>query len=109
LAALKKQRPKAELPTRLMPMLVWFREINDPTSIEQIAPETLSTVFGRGVRLRHATIEITNDPITTGIQNKLSWLSNLEKRGGALDGTRFSSNNELKSNLGILAFRRWGI
>jgi hypothetical protein len=88
-------------------MLVDFRELSDPKSVEQIDPANFAAAFGSGVSLRRATIEVTNDPVTTGIEARLPWLSAL-KGGSSLDGSRFSSNNQLKSNLGYLSFKKEG-
>jgi hypothetical protein len=107
--ALKRQRPNAELPIDLFPMLVRFRDISDPLSVEKVDPANLSATLGPGVTLRRATIEITDDPVTTGIEERLPWLKELEKRGGALDGSNTSTNNSLQNNLGGLSYRRWGI
>jgi hypothetical protein len=106
---LQKQGPKTELPSRLLPMLVRFRDINDPKTVEQVDPQNLAASFGPGVSLRRVTMEITDDSVTGGIEQELPWLADLLKRGGALDGTRFSDNNSLRSNLGALAFKRGGI
>jgi hypothetical protein len=106
---LNKLQPKAELPSALLPMLVRFRDIKDPRSVEGVSPDNLAASFGPGVRLRRATIEITRDRVTTGIGQTLPWLDELDKRGGALDGTRFPDNNRLVSRLGSLSFRRRGL
>ena len=65
----------ADLPTALIPMLVRFRDINDPKTVERVDPNNLAEAFGQGVRLARASIEITNDPVTTGIEKRLGWLS----------------------------------
>ena len=62
--------------------------------------------FGPDVYLKRATVEITRDPVTAGIEKRLKWLGRVEEQGGAIDGTRFAQTNELKSNLGSLAFKR---
>ena len=61
-------REKRDLPTALIPMLVTFRDINDPKTVERVDPNNLAEAFGQGVRLARASIEITNDPVTTGIE-----------------------------------------
>jgi hypothetical protein len=97
---------KAELHPDELPLLVMFKNMNDPSSIVQARSDDLSGTFGPGVRLLHATIEMTNDPVTTGINEKLPWLVPLAKRGGTLDGSQFMTSNELKNTLGAAAFRR---
>jgi hypothetical protein len=59
------------------PVLVRFRDINDPRTLERVDPEGLSTSFGTGVRLARVTLQLTDDHVTTGIEKKLKWLNNL--------------------------------
>jgi hypothetical protein len=56
------------------PMMVRFRDINGPTSVELVDPERLDTSFGPGVRFSKATIAITSDAVTTGIEKSAPWL-----------------------------------
>jgi hypothetical protein len=108
IARLQTLHGKKQLSSQELPLLVRFRDIHDPTSVERVDPDNLAASFGPGVRLADATIEITDDPVTNGIEKRLPWLKAVEERGGALDGTRFPDNNALKSNLGGLAFRQGG-
>jgi hypothetical protein len=81
LAALRKLKalhPTADLPFDLLPMLVRFRDLNNPASVELVQPNDLAAAFGPGVRLKKATITITDDPVTTGIEHKLPWLPGLQ-------------------------------
>lgn len=63
-----------ELQFSKLPMLVRFRDISDPKSVERVDPNNLAASFGRSVKLLSATIEITSDPVTTGIGKRLVWL-----------------------------------
>lgn len=53
------------------PMLVRFTDIEDPKTVEQIDPGDLGASFGEGYMLKSITIEITDDPVTTGIDERL--------------------------------------
>jgi hypothetical protein len=64
------------------PMLVRFRDIIDPTTVERVDPDDLAASFGEGVKLRRITIQLTDDPITTGIIRTLPWLKH--QRGGLI-------------------------
>jgi hypothetical protein len=75
LRKLKTLQPTADLPFDLLPMLVRFRDLSDPASVEQVQPNDLAAAFGPGVQLKKATIAITDDPVTTGIEHKLPWLA----------------------------------
>jgi hypothetical protein len=57
------------------PMLVTFRDLDDPTSVEEVDPDDLAVTFGEGVSLERITVQITDDPVTTGIEKRLDWLS----------------------------------
>ena len=71
--AAKDAGPAALSPT-LYPMFVRFRDISDPKTVERVDPNNLAASFGIGTALVRATIEIIDNPITTGIEKKLVWL-----------------------------------
>ena len=77
-----------------LPMLVRFRNIADPATVEKVDPKNLAKSFGAGVRLKRATIEITSDPVTTGIEKRLGWLAMPWKaRGALLNGPLWDSDD----------------
>jgi hypothetical protein len=53
-----------------LPQLVTFRNIADPTSVELVDPANLAASFGEGVKLRRITVQLTDDPVTTGIEKR---------------------------------------
>jgi hypothetical protein len=67
LDAINRHTGPADVPFNLLPLLVRFRDLSDPRSVERVDPEHLDATFGPGVRLTRATVEITSDPITTGM------------------------------------------
>lgn len=67
------------------PMLVHFRDINDPKSVERINPDTAEASLGAGMRIRRITVQITDDAVTNGIEKRLGWLEGL-RNGGRLRG-----------------------
>jgi hypothetical protein len=96
---------RAEIPFSALPMLVRFRDLNDPKSVERVYPDNLAATLGPHTRLRRVTIETTHDPVTTGIKTKLKWLEGL---GGYLDGSRTHFRNDLSNTLTGADFIRWG-
>lgn len=72
--AIAKQKPAFELYPDEYPLLVRFRDINDPASVEKVDPSNLAASFGPGVSLKRITIAVTNDGVTTGIRERLHWL-----------------------------------
>lgn len=57
------------------PMLVSFGDVADPASVRLVDPDDLAASFGEGVSLRRITVQMTDDPVTTGIEKRLGWLS----------------------------------
>ena len=70
-----RRKPIGELPFEDLQVLVRFRDPIDPTSVELVNPLDLAASFGPGVTLKRAFIEITDDPITKGIETRLPWLA----------------------------------
>ncbi len=66
------------------PRLVTFADINDPKSVAKVDPANLAASFGEGYRLKYITAQISEEPVTTGIEERLSWLRKLN--GGYLHG-----------------------
>lgn len=96
-------RPKLSETT---PMLVTFRNANDPRSVEQIAPDRLGTVFGPGIKLRRISIQKTEEAVSSGISTRLSWLEHKAKSNESLSGDdRLSvSSGALADNLNASSF-----
>jgi hypothetical protein len=86
-------------------MLVRFRDVNDPKTVEQVHPHNLAERFGTSVKLIGATLEIvpagsqlycdTDEPITTGALERSAWPKRLN--GGYLDGA-FAGGGAALSN-----------
>ena len=63
------------VPIRDMPKLVRFRDIRDPKTVELVDPDDLAKSFGPGVQLKSIVLTVVDEPVTTGIENQLGWLS----------------------------------
>lgn len=72
---LMRVQPTAELTGTKIPALVRFRNLNDPTTGEEVQPNRLSDYFGKGYSLRRVTISVTKDPVLERIRSKLPWLT----------------------------------
>ncbi len=57
------------------PMMVVFGDLSDPTSVTKVNPDDLAATFGKGVKLKRVTVELTGDPLTTRFEARLRWLS----------------------------------
>ncbi|NOJ47816.1 hypothetical protein [Bradyrhizobium archetypum] len=99
---LRRLSGKRELPLGSLPMLVRFRDMNDPLTAERVRPD-IAEQFGSGARLTRATLEIvptgiwpfnsfgiSGEQLTRVVQGRLSWLHRLN--GGYIDG-EFTSRN----------------
>jgi hypothetical protein len=87
------------------PLMVRFRDIRDPRSVEAVDPASVERVFGPGYSLAGVFLEITDDPPTHQIGDRLPWERDL---GAAhLDGKNSSTHDSLASSLSIQSFKRW--
>ena len=81
LQRMSRRSGRADLPGYLIPTLVTFKNPADPKTVRVVSPAEFATVFGPGVRLRNAWIEMTRDGVATGIEQKLPWLKDMEQSG----------------------------
>ena len=80
-------------------MLVTFTDIADPSSVKLVDPADLAASFGPGVKLKRITVEITDDPVTNGIEKRLGWLPSHYNK--LLGGERFEKiSTRLADHLG---------
>jgi hypothetical protein len=101
-AAAKRARAVMALPENLYPMLVRFKDINDPKSVALVDPLALDNSFGTGVKLRRVTVTVTDDPVTSGIEKRLGWLG--EHRNNSFAGNRYSIDASLADKLYMGSF-----
>lgn len=78
--AIAKVKPAFELYPDEYPLLVRFRDTKDPASVEKVDPADLAASFGPGARLRRITVAVTDDAVTTGIENRFAWWSEYRER-----------------------------
>ncbi len=82
-AITKMQGEKAMIPGGLYPMLVTFKNISDPRSVIEVKPydRDFAEAFGPGVRLKSITLEITDEPVTEGVVERvLPWVWDATER-----------------------------
>lgn len=102
------------------PMFVAFRDSADPRTIEEVletGPETpgkahsplkiiadhFAEIYGAGVSLKDVTIEVTQDDVTWGIEEKLPWLKNVQNY---IAGKHRISETGLYAELALRDFKR---
>jgi hypothetical protein len=95
LAEIVRQSPSVNVPAASLPMLVRFRDAVDPRSIEHVDPTNITATFGAGVMLKGVTLEVTNAPVTTGLEHILPWAASFRGAIGYRDGRIDRSRPEL--------------
>jgi hypothetical protein len=96
---------KADLARKEWPRMVTFGDLSDPKSVKAVEPHDLAAAFGEGVSLKGITVEITDEPVTWGIEEWLSWLPEYYDR--MFDGRRFNTieaENRLANSLSAGSF-----
>jgi hypothetical protein len=66
--SLNRLKPSGDVPIESLSLLVRFHDARDPRTVERVDPDNLAASFGVGVRVVRVTIEIVNEPLTTGIE-----------------------------------------
>lgn len=65
-----------DVPIDKLPMILRFRDINDPNSNEELDLRNLDAVYGPGARLKRAILQLTHDRITPMPRTWPKWLVN---------------------------------
>ena len=112
-----KPGTKATLELKSHPLMVTFKDINDPKTVEivyaaerywdgkdqyRVKENNFEKLFDKGVKLKEVTIEITDEPIDYKLEKFLSWISSDLVN---LDGTKTISSNEPSNYLNMSNFR----
>lgn len=74
LAALPSLRGKWDLPEKDLPTLATLSDPNDSATLRLVHPDDLQQIFGRSIRWRGVTIEMTTDAVTRGLEERLPFL-----------------------------------
>lgn len=90
IGAISRVRGARQLPRSEVPVLAYFSDRSDPTTVQAVTPEALGSVFGRGYRVVAISVEITDEPITANIQPLLPWLQ--RGRYAAVDTRAYGKN-----------------
>jgi hypothetical protein len=57
-----------------LPDLVTFADVNNPKSLMLVDPNNLGATLGQGVSWRSITLQVTDEPLTKGIDEHLPWI-----------------------------------
>ena len=90
---------RADLPRDAWPMMVRFRDIKDPKSVERVDLDAIG--------VKRIALETTRDPVTTGIEKKFpAWFSKRIRSRASLSGKSMDviSSKELADTMGAGSF-----
>jgi hypothetical protein len=62
-----------EITKRFLPTFVTFRDLKDLSTARIAPPGLFGEIFGAGFKMRNVSIEMTSDPVTSGIEEKMLW------------------------------------
>lgn len=62
------------------PLMVRFGDVRDPTTIVRADPDDLAPSFGEGVRIKRIIAQLTDDPVTVGIEKTMPWVLDFNKK-----------------------------
>jgi hypothetical protein len=91
-----KRGPRKLAPDNL-PDLVTFADVNDPNSVIEVDPNDLQATLGPGISWNEITIEVVDEPITKGIEQKLPWIPYYDC--AMLDGAPYHDRRTLANSL----------
>lgn len=74
IASGKGVKRQAEVAPEDYPMLVTFRDLADPASVQAVNLADFASVFGPGYALRRITVQITDINFASSLQERLRWL-----------------------------------
>jgi len=99
---LNRQRATKELAPADLPTIVGLRDMNDPGSLVLVDPTDIAKALGTDVRLRRATIAITDAPVDRTIEQRMSWLL---RTPDYLDGKSYCDTPAAKARIGFCPHR----
>lgn len=108
ISRLAKSRGPRRITPEELPNLVTFADINDPKSVIEVDPNNLQGTLGRDITWNEITFEMTDEPITKGIELKLPWINAYFQNNFRLDGTAYGSSRELANMLSWSDFDQSG-
>lgn len=100
---------KADMESKNYPSMYTFTDLNDPLSVKlvkggrfsveaqkHLMEDNFEELFGEGVSLKSVSLEITDEPVTWGIEKRLPWLKGLKSN---IDGSSSTSSRRLSNIL----------
>ncbi|ABS62730.1 hypothetical protein Plav_1109 [Parvibaculum lavamentivorans DS-1] len=86
-----------------LPQFIWQPQLNDPSSAVVVTAEQFPEVISPNVRLVGVWTEITDEPVSTGLENEVSWIGEMyEQRRKLVTG----NSQDRRFRWSIYALRR---
>jgi len=85
LAQMLQVKGPRDLPLGHWPLLVHFRNPNDPSTVQEVKPSDVADSLGPGIYIRRIIIELTDEDVSTGIERRFPWWDSYNRRH--LDGS----------------------
>lgn len=108
ISRLAKSRGPRRITPEELPNLLTFADINDPKSVIEVDPNNLQGTLGHDITWNEITFEMTDEPITKGIELKLPWINAYFQNNFRFDGTAYRSSRELANVLSWSDFDQSG-
>jgi hypothetical protein len=102
IAIVSRLRGAREVGPADLPDLATFSDVSDPSSVMEVDPSDLQATLGPNISWNQITLEVTDEPISRGIERKLPWLP--AYRSKMLDGAPYQNKNTLANTLSTAAF-----
>jgi hypothetical protein len=87
-----------------LPDLVTFADVSNPKSVIEVDPNDLQATLGPDITWNEITIESTDEPVSKGIEQKLTWLPAYFEKNLRLDGSDHGAKHELANILSWFDF-----
>lgn len=82
-----------------LPDLVTFADTKDPKSVIEVDPNDLQATLGPNISWNDITLEVTDEPISHGIERKLPWIREYFQKNLMLDGSDMGSYKHDLANI----------
>jgi hypothetical protein len=102
IAQISGKRGHRTIAANELPELVTFANVNDPNTVTEVDPNDLQATLGPGIRWNEITIEVVDEPVTNGIEQKLPWIPYYHC--ATLDGARYQDKRTLANSLSTADF-----
>jgi hypothetical protein len=107
-AQLARARGPHKITPSDLPDLVTFADVNNSATVIEVDPNNLQAALGADVSWSEITLESTDEPVTKGLELKLTWLPTYFEENLRLDGSRYGAKREIANILSSYDFDQSG-